>query len=587
MWKIYPWIGLISFSIVTGQVYTVKAQSSLKIVYPPNNHQTIADSIFLIGSAHPYQELRINNQRVKLSKKGYFAPSLPLQLGDNLFTISQNGQKLTLKITRRSNTVNPPQSLGFINSSLSPNMGITRLKGELVCFSAISFPTADVRVQIGSHTMSLLPQSFSYQLPPNSAVLTGQNQGNIDKTTGLFRGCKRFRTIGNLGTPIFTASLNDRTVTQKTSGSLEIIDSDNLPVVEIIVDSGVTRTGPGADYSRLTPLPKGTRTRITGREGEWLRLDYGAWILERETRLLPGQVIDKSIVRGISSRSLKDATEIIFPLQYPVPIAVRQEDDKFILTLYNTAAQTDTIALEDNPLIRRLDWRQIEADKIEYTFHLFKSQQWGYDLKYQGANLILTLRHPPQISNSPSQPLKGIKILLDPGHGGKESGSLGPTGYPEKSVNLLVSQLLKKELTKRGAEVYLTRNTDTDLSLQARVEKINQFKPNLSLSVHYNALPDGGDAMNTKGIGTFWYHPQAHDLALFLHDYLVKKLDRPSYGVFWNNLALTRPQIAPSVLLELGFMINPDEFEWITNGGAQKKLAEAIADGVVAWILRQ
>jgi N-acetylmuramoyl-L-alanine amidase len=264
-------------------------------------------------------------------------------------------------------------------------------------------------------------------------------------------------------------------------------------------------------------------------------------------------------------------------------MTVKQEDDKFILTLHNTVAQTDTIALVDNPLIRRMDWRQLDPTTVEYTFHLYDKRQWGYDLNYRGSNLILTLRHGPKISDSTAQPLQGISILLDPGHGGKESGALGHTGYPEKAVNLVVSKLLREELIDRGATVYLTRDKDVDLSLPARVEKINEIKPTLALSVHYNALPDGGDAMNTAGIGMFWYHPQAHDLSVFLHDYLVKNLNRPSYGVFWNNLALTRPAIAPSILLELGFMINPDEFEWITNSAEQKKLARAIADGLVAW----
>ena len=68
-----------------------------------------------------------------------------------------------------------------------------------------------------------------------------------------------------------------------------------------------------------------------------------------------------------------------------------------------------------------------------------------------------------------------------------------------------------------------------------------------------------------------------------MHNYLVKKLVRPSYGVYWNNLALTRPTTAPSVLLELGFMINPTEFEWITNAQEQQKLARAISDGVTEW----
>jgi N-acetylmuramoyl-L-alanine amidase len=70
-----------------------------------------------------------------------------------------------------------------------------------------------------------------------------------------------------------------------------------------------------------------------------------------------------------------------------------------------------------------------------------------------------------------------------------------------------------------------------------------------------------------------------------MHDYLVKNLNRPSYGVFWNNLALTRPAIAPSVLLELGFMINPLEFEWITDPNAQQQLAKSLARGIMTWLV--
>ena len=181
------------------------------------------------------------------------------------------------------------------------------------------------------------------------------------------------------------------------------------------------------------------------------------------------------------------------------------------------------------------------------------------------------------------KPLSDMKILLDPGHGGKESGAVGPNGYTEKEVNLVVSKLFRDELLNLGATVVMTRETDIDVSLGDRMAMIDREAPAIALSIHYNALPDSGDAENTKGIGTFWYHPQAHSLAIFMHNYLVQKLNRPSYGVFWNNLALTRPTAAPSVLLELGFMINPQEFEWLTNPQEQKKLAKALADGVVEW----
>jgi N-acetylmuramoyl-L-alanine amidase len=151
-------------------------------------------------------------------------------------------------------------------------------------------------------------------------------------------------------------------------------------------------------------------------------------------------------------------------------------------------------------------------------------------------------------------------------------------------VNLVVSNLLRAELEDRGATVVMTREGDDDLYPSDRVDIINQVEPTLALSIHYNALPDAGDALNTAGIGMFWYNAQAHDLSEFLHNTLVQDLDRPSYGVYWNNLALTRPTVAPSVLLELGFMINPDEFEWITDPSAQAELAAELADAIAQWL---
>jgi N-acetylmuramoyl-L-alanine amidase len=210
------------------------------------------------------------------------------------------------------------------------------------------------------------------------------------------------------------------------------------------------------------------------------------------------------------------ATEVIFPLQVPVPLVVQQGDRALRLTLYNTTAQTDIIRLDPDPVISRLDWEQVMPGMVQYTFNLKQAQQWGYTVRYEGTSLVLSLRHPPRLSSaSSSKPLSGIKILLDPGHGGKESGAAGPTGYAEKDANLYVSKLIANQLIARGATVYLTRETDKELSLPQRAALIDAVKPAIALSIHYNSLPDDGDPQNTKGFGTFWYHPQAQDLAYF------------------------------------------------------------------------
>ncbi|MCL6749965.1 N-acetylmuramoyl-L-alanine amidase [Nostoc sp. CCCryo 231-06] len=592
--------------IVTSSV--ALAEPSLKVVFPETSYQTSSQKIFFLGTAPPDGQVLINSKPITRSKAGHFSPSFPLQLGENLFTVRHDNQELQIKVTRLPTDPELPQGLAFAKDSLAPAVDIARLPGEIICFSAIASPNANVSVKLANQTIALSPQPQQAQLPSNLAALTGQNQPHAQSSVGKYEGCITLQQpdpaflsliYGNniisgavvpdsskgvdLGQPQFQLTLNGKTITQPGTGKIQILSRAQLPVSEVTVESGVARTGPSTDYSRLTPLPKGTRATVTGRQGEWLRLDYGAWIYSKETRILPGAVPPQTIIRSVGYRQLPGTTEIVFPLQVPVPVSVQQSEGTLALTLYNTTAQTDIIRLDDDPLISRLDWQQEAPEQVKYTFNLKKGQQWGYKLRYDGTTLVLALRHPPKIGNTRRKLLANLKIVLDPGHGGKETGASGPTGYLEKDVNLVVSKLLRDELVKRGATVVMTREDDRELSLAERQAIISQEEPAIALSIHHNSLPDDGDAEKTKGFGTFWYHPQAHNLAIFLQNYVVKNLGRPYYGVFWNNLALTRPAAAPSVLLELGFMSNPDEFEQVVNPEEQKKMAYAIAQGITEW----
>ncbi|GBF81360.1 N-acetylmuramoyl-L-alanine amidase [Aphanothece sacrum FPU1] len=565
-------------------VSLAQVKPSLSLVYPPNNHQTNSDKIFLIGTASPQGEVIINEQRIERSKAGHFAPSFPLKLGENKFNLRYNNETINVTVNRVSSSFQIPQEVAFADNSLLPNQNITRLTNELVCFSAIAAPDAKVSVKIADQNIALLPGYQIIKLPANSAILTDQISPIVTPLIE-YQGCTKFLNSGQFNYPIFQLTLNNKTITQTAQGTVEIIERNELEIIEIS-NSAIIRTGPSSEHSRLTPLPKGTLATVTGKEGEWLRLDYGAWVNKNETKLLPITKPPHALIRGIKFQSLNEATKIIFPLDIPVPMSVKQESNRLILTLHNTTAETDTIKLDYGPYIKHFSWQQINPNAIEYTLELNSDQQWGYELNYEGTNLIFTLRHPPKLNSNNSQSLQDLSILLDPGHGGKETGAIGPTGYPEKNVNLRVSQLLKQELLKMGATVYMTRETDQEVSLNQRVELINKLKPTIAISIHYNALPDEGDAMNTKGIGVFWYHPQAENISKFLHNYLVEKANRPSYGVFWNNLALTRPHTTPAILLELGFMINPTEFEWVTNPQEQEKLAQILANGIREWFTK-
>ncbi|MBD2744478.1 N-acetylmuramoyl-L-alanine amidase [Coleofasciculus sp. FACHB-1120] len=567
------------------------AKQSLYVSYPPASHKTTSDKIFLIGTAPPPGKVLVNGKAIARSKQGHFAPSFPLKPGDNLFTVSYQGQAVKLKVTRISTQPEPPKGLAFAKDSLTPSQDLARLPGELLCFGAVAPADANISVDLANQTIPLTNQQQVVQLPANSAALTAQNQPYAVAGAGHYLGCAAAGAAADLGRPQFKVEKNGQIVSQEGPAKIQILSPAQLEVAEVIVDAGVARTGPSTDYSRLTPLPKTTRATITGRDGEWVRLDYGGWINSKEVQIVKGSVPPRSLIRSIRARKIPGATEVIFPLQVPVPLVVQQGDRTLTLTLYNTTAQTDIIRLDPDPVISRLDWQQVAPETVQYTFNLKSAQQWGYTVRYEGTSLILSLRHPPRLtsgssvlrSQSSNKPLSGIKIVLDPGHGGEDGGAGGPTGYPEKEVTLIMSKLIANQLIARGATVYLTREVDKAVSLPERVAIIDAVKPAISLSIHYNALPDGGDAQNTQGFGTFWYHPQAHSLAMFLHNYIVTQAGRPSYGVFWDNLALARPASAPSVLLELGFMSNPEEFEWVVNPQAQQKMAVAIAEGVTQW----
>lgn len=606
-------IGMLSFFLATATgAQNFVPPTQLHLTYPPLQHKTTSDRLFFIGTAPKDGKVSINGKPIERSDAGHFAPSLPLALGENKFEIKyvdatgdrRNERQINVKVLRESRITLPPKGIGFIQESLFPTVDIARQPNERICFDAIATPNATALVRIGDREIPLLPRRRNIQLPPNSSVLTGNNEATSESPSGYFRGCTTFETASKLGQPEYEMRIKDqsgdRVVKQKATGKVEILSAQNIQVAEVTAIAADARTGASTDFSRLTPLPKGVKAVVTGAQGDWLRLDYGGWVRKSMTKLQPAETPPPSIVRSINTKRVVNQanqtanpnnvwTEVTIPLEVPVPIAINQGDRVLTLTLYNVTAQTDTILIDPESIINKLDWAQTEPNKVTYTISLKPKQQWGYKVRYQGTNLILSLKHPPILTSNTSvnsQPLQGVKILVDAGHGSSEDlGARGPTGYPEKDVTLITSKLFQTELQNRGAIVIMTRTDDSDVLLEPRVDKINQEEPTLAISIHYNALPDNGDAINTSGVGSFWYNPQAQDFAKFINTYVVKNLNRADYGVYWNNLALVRPTVAPSVLLELGFMINPVEFEWIIDPQQQKLLAKTLADGVTEWIL--
>ena len=131
----------------------------------------------------------------------------------------------------------------------------------------------------------------------------------------------------------------------------------------------------------------------------------------------------------------------------------------------------------------------------------------------------------------------------------------------------------------------MTRTSESqEQSLEERVRIATDAGVDFLISVHNNALPDGADPWKEHGTTAFWYHPQSIQLARCLKDSLVQKLGWPDLGARYQNLALARPTAMPAVLVEVGFMINPDEYAKLIDSSVQSKAAEALLDGLLTYL---
>ena len=175
--------------------------------------------------------------------------------------------------------------------------------------------------------------------------------------------------------------------------------------------------------------------------------------------------------------------------------------------------------------------------------------------------------------------LLGKTIYIDPGHGGVDSGTTYKKIY-EKDLNLLLSKKLEKELVALGATVYLTRETDKDLALTKNNRKrsdlinraylINKTKPDLYLSIHLNYLSD----TRYKGLQIFYNNKNEENkhIAESFTKYMKEKTYNVRNPKYNNTYYMYRNITPPGVLIELGFLSNPDDRYRLTHEDYQNKL---------------
>ena len=189
-------------------------------------------------------------------------------------------------------------------------------------------------------------------------------------------------------------------------------------------------------------------------------------------------------------------------------------------------------------------------------------------------------------------------IFLDPGHGGSDPGAISG-GVREKDLTLSVYNKVSSKLASLGYTVLTSRNVDKDVDLVDRADQANKANADMLLSIHFNA---GGRGI-ARGIETYYYQATAdrvpkinkenhnnaerlersRKLANKVQQNLLYQTGANDRGVKRASFTVLRETSIPSILVELGFIDNPEERNKIKTDEYQERLANGIVDGIVAY----
>src|SRR5436189_1591659 len=168
-------------------------------------------------------------------------------------------------------------------------------------------------------------------------------------------------------------------------------------------------------------------------------------------------------------------------------------------------------------------------------------------------------------------------VVVDAGHGGKDSGAYRRYGPPEKLVSLDVAQRLNRKLRESQLKTGMTRSSDVFIPLDERVTIENSQKNAVFVSIHFNDSRRRG----IRGFETYYHSGASIDLASRIQEKLMTIPNSTNRGIHTANFRVLRNATCPAVLVECGFLSNRSEGNQARDWEYRELLADRIAEAIV------
>jgi N-acetylmuramoyl-L-alanine amidase len=278
--------------------------------------------------------------------------------------------------------------------------------------------------------------------------------------------------------------------------------------------------------------------------------------------------------------SCYDIVSISLDEKLPYKSWMEMNPSKIMIDIYGVQTNTNWITqLSSLKEIKNAYYNQVEDDVVRVTIELKHQQHWGYSVLYKNKVLQIKVKRQPQ-----SLDIRKLKIAIDAGHGGNNSGTDGvKTKASEKNYTLLFAKALEKFLKRKGVtDVIMTRTTDTSFDIKDRVLFLQQQNPDVLISLHLNSSGN----KDISGSSTYYKHIGFRPLSQAILGRMLE-IKMNEFGNVGNfNFTLNAPTDFVNVLLEIAFLSNEEDEKKVVNPKFQTIVANQIYKGLNDWLLQ-
>lgn len=570
-------LGRLSLMAIVCQFHTLRAQiTTIKFATPAkDSFTTTGSSVTFSGLAHiPLGNLFLNNRPVKIYKTGAFALKIDsLQEGLNTIEATYQYKKNTTRQTflvfkktaSKSSTVN-----GFAIAS------------------AQTYPENIQWVKPGDRIQITAKASPNMKMTWNQTNLTEQD--STIAGAGIYKGVYVFQKDDmDKKIPLLvslTNPKNNKTINKELGSPIQVLSNQTLTghtvgkLPYMMYGYGDDRLG-GAKMTYLDSL---IPFIVTGK----IDNNYRVQLSPTQSAYIPASnfVLDENaaeplptVLSGNWRVVPNDKGDVVnINLESPRPYSSITEinPSRLLVDIYGTVSNTNWITkLQGLQVIKNIWYEQMPDNVLRVFIDLKSPQLWGYDIHYEGNNLVIFLKKAPKSPN-----WNDLTIALDAGHGGENLGADGLTGAYEKDITLQITQKLCKHLQTLGATVVMTRTKDTTLSMVDRILLLKNAAPDLLVSLHCNSA----GSPFVQGNSTYYRYIGFAPLSEYIHKEMLK-LGLEDYGNVGSfNFALSGPTNYINALNELAFISNPEDEAKLLNPIEQDKMVQATITGIQKFL---